>query len=333
MQKSILFALSLGVFYHQCDAQTPSTLYIASVKSQGYVAGSKLAASGVHRYDGADEWTHMGWNLPRVRALSYDSRNPETFFLASSNGIARSRDRGKTWRMTTDWRVTEALDVCVDPSNPQHVYVATAHGIWVSKDGGETWAESHDGIARKYAQSVQVDRAQTGRVFAGTERGLYLSVNGGSHWSLIGSQDVTILDLAQSASTPQQWIAATQAHSVMLSHDNGNTWQFVQGKLARAAVYVVAIDPFDKQNLCAVTWGMGAFVSTDGGKNWNERNAGVPTNNLYATVFDANRAGRLWVATFEEGVFFSNDFGRTWQEAGMRGAIVFDMMFVPAVKH
>lgn len=232
--------------------------------------------------------------------------------------------------MTTDWRVTEALDVCVAPNNPPHVYVATAHGIWISKDGGDTWAESHEGITRRYTQSIAVDRAQTERVFAGTERGLYLSMNGGSNWSRAGPQEVTILDLAQSASAPQQWLAATEERGVLLSHDNGSAWQFAQGKLARASVYAVSIDPFEARNLCAVTWGMGAFVSTDGGKNWNERSAGLPTNNLYATVFDANRAGRLWLATFEEGIFFSDDFGRTWQEAGMRGAIVFDMVFIPA---
>ncbi len=320
-----LIHLSLPVM-----AQTQAKLYAGLVKSKGYVVGSKLAASGLHRYDGDQIWTHIGWNMPRVSAITQDPHNPEIIYLACGSGAARTRDGGNSWRMTTDWRVTETQDICVDPNVPQHVYLATAYGIWATQDGGESWQEASTGLSKKFTQSVRVDRSQAGRVFAGTEGGLYLSTDGAAHWSLVGPPGVTILDLDQCASAPHVWLAATQDRGVLLSQDNGATWQFAKGSLSQAAIYAVGIDPHNSKNMAAVGWGAGVLVSADGGATWQDRSAGLPVRNCYETVFDVNQAGRLWVATFEEGVFHSDDFGRTWTDAGMHGAIVFDLVFLQA---
>ncbi|MGH7491938.1 MAG: WD40/YVTN/BNR-like repeat-containing protein [bacterium] len=309
-------------------AQTQPQLYAGLAKSKGYVVGSKLAASGLHRFDGDRAWTHLGWNIPRVSAIAYDPQNPDIIFLACGNGAARTLDGGKSWRMTTDWRVTEAQDVAVDPSVSQHVYLATAYGVWRTSDHGETWTESNAGIEKKYTQALKVDRTQAGRVLIGTEGGVYLSTDGAASWSHAGPKEVTILDLDQSLASPSIWLAATQDRGILLSNDGGKTWQMSKGDIARAAIYAVAIDPFEPKYMSAASWGAGMFVSIDGGKSWQQRNTGLPVRNLYETVFDANQAGRLWVATFEEGVFFSDDFGSTWQDGGMHGAMVFDMVFM-----
>jgi len=303
-------------------------LYAALVQSRGYVAGAKLAASGLYRYEGGQAWTHLGWNLPRVRAIAQDPANAATIFLASSNGAARTKDGGKTWRMTTDWRVTEVLDVCFDPNATGHVYLATAFGVWTSNDGGETWAETSSGLSKRYTQSIVVDHTQAGRLFAGAEGGLYLSNDGARTWSRVGDEEADVLALEQSPSAPQLWLAGTQDRGVLLSHDDGNTWKRARGELAQASIYAVAVDSFNAQNLSAAGWNAGVWISVDGGETWQERSAGLPVRNLYETVFDAEHAGRLWIATFEEGVFYSEDLGQTWLEAGMKGAIVFDMVFI-----
>jgi photosystem II stability/assembly factor-like uncharacterized protein len=230
--------------------------------------------------------------------------------------------------MTTDWRVTETQDIAVDPNAPEHVYLATAYGVWRTSDRGETWTESSAGIAKKYTQALKVDRTQTGRVLIGTEGGIYLSADGAASWSLVGPKEVTILDLDQSLTSPSIWLAATQDRGVLLSNDGGKVWQMSKGSIAKVAIYAVAIDPFEPKHMSAASWGASLFVSVDGGASWQQRNTGLPVRNLYETVFDTNQAGRLWTATFEEGVFYSDDFGRTWQDAGMHGAMVFDMVFI-----
>ncbi|MDZ7269500.1 MAG: hypothetical protein ONB48_18955 [candidate division KSB1 bacterium] len=321
-------SMLLILFSFPVMAQKQHKLHAGLVKSRGYVVGSGLAASGLHRHDGGQVWTHIGWNLPRVSAIAQDPANPDIIYLACGNGAARTRDGGNFWRMTTDWRVTETQDICVDPHAPQHVYLATAYGIWASKDGADTWREASNGLPKKYTQSLRVDRTRAGRVLAGTEGGLYLSTDGADSWSLLGPPEVTILDLDQCAAAPNVWLAATQDRGVLRSRDNGTTWEFARGSIAHAAIYAVAIDPHDAKNMAAAGWGAGVLVSRDGGATWQDRSAGLPVRNCYETVFDIDQAGRLWVATFEEGIFYSDDFGRTWKDAGMHGAIVFDLVFL-----
>ncbi len=315
-------------FFLPLMAQNQAQLYAGLVKSNGYVAGVELAASGLHRYDGDQTWTHLGWNHPRVNAIACDPTNPQIIFLACGDGAARTNDGGKSWRAITDWRITEAQDICVDPNAPQQVYLATAYGVWRSQDHGETWTESNVGLIKKFTHTIAVDRAPPRRILAGTEGGLYLATESVASWSLIGPEEVAVLDLEQSFCSPSIWLAATQDRGVLLSHDNGKTWQSSKGKIARAEIYAVASDPFNAQHLAAASWGEGMLVSEDEGQSWQLRVTGLPTRNLYETVFDANRAGRLWAATFEEGIFYSDDLGRTWHGAGMSGAIVFDMVFI-----
>lgn len=314
-----------------CAQQQEAVLYAGLIKTQGYVVGSALSASGLQRLDGDTTWTHLGWNTPRISGLSFDPTDPDVIYLASGNGILRTRDGGASWRVTTDWRVTEAQDVDVDPNAPQNIYAGTAYGVWHSDDGAETWHEVNNGIPAvrsTYTQTIEVDRTQTGRVVAGTAGGVYLTENAGASWQRVGADGIEVLDLQQSAKNPQVWIAATQGHGVWLSGDNAATWQQVQGAIARQDIHAVAIDPFDAERMVAVGWDTGVLLSTDGGQTWARRGDTLPTPRFYEAIFDANEPGRIWAATLERGIFHSDDDGQTWTYAGMNGTMVFDLLYI-----
>ena len=317
----------LLLFAGTAEAQD-AVLYAGLIKSKGYVVGSPLSASGLHRFDGDTTWTHIGWNHPRISAIAADPTDPEVLYLAAGNGGLRSRDGGQSWVLVTDWRVTESQGIAVDPNAPDHVYIATAYGIWRSEDGGETWTESNTGFAEKYTQTVVVDREQAGRLLAATDGGIYISENGAQSWSLAGAEGSHINDLQQSESHPAIWIAATRDEGVLLSSDHGKTWRFAQGDIGTTTLHAVAIDPFDAQNMAAAGWKTGVFVSTDGGQSWTQRQEGLPIPDFYELVFDANVPGRLWAATLEEGIYHSDDMGQSWDYAGLDGTVVFDMVFI-----
>ena len=63
-----------------------------------------------------------------------------------------------------------------------------------------------------------------GQVLAGTEGGLYVSDDGGRTWTL-ASPPVHVMDLQQSATEPQVWIAGTERDGILLSDDGGSTWR------------------------------------------------------------------------------------------------------------
>ncbi len=334
---SVLVALLIATTGSAC-AQTGSMprdgdaqLWAGLIKSKGYVVGSKLTASGLHHFEGDSAWTHSGWNTPRIVGITYDPARPDTMYLASGNGILRTHDGGESWRLTTDWRITEVQDVSLDPRAPDHVYLASAYGVWHTEDGGETWAEANDGLlppGNNYTQTIEVDHTQAGRVLVGTEDGVYESTDGAKSWHRVGGEGLEILDLQQSRTEPDVWIAAAYRHGLLLSNDGGRTWSPGPDAIAGNSVHGVAIDPTDASRMAAVGWGTGVVVTEDGGRTWTRHGDTLPVDNFYETVFDANDSGRLWVATLEEGVFYSDDLGRTWTSAGLYGTLVFDMVFV-----
>ena len=311
------------------EAQPRYVLHAGLIKTQGYVVGAPLASSGFHRFEGGETWTHVGWNIPRVSGLAYDPANPDVIFLACGNGGLRTRDGGQSWRITTDWRVTEAQDVAIDPNEPAHVYLATAYGVWATTDQGDTWREVTSGIKKKYTQTVAVDRTQAGRVFAGMEGGLFLSEDRGRSWSQVASFE-DVLDIQQSITDPQRWLAGTQNDGVLLSTDGGRSWQPARRRAIReATIYAVAIDPTDARRLAAVGWNTGVLLSTDSGRSWKRRGRKLPSPHFYEVVFDPTVSGRIWAATVEAGIFYSDDLGKNWTATGMDGTLVFDMIFIP----
>lgn len=311
--------------------QGTSTLYAGLIKNKGYVVGSPLAASGLQRFDGDTLWTHIGWNHPRIFGIAFDPTDAGVFYLAAGNGVLRSRDGGRSWRIVTGWEITEPQDVAVDPNAPAHVYLATPYGMWRSEDRGDTWIESNTGIPvpSQYTQAVTIDRTQAGRLFAATHGGLYASEDGARSWRLVAAEGIPIYSLDQSRSDPNVWIAGTGGHGVLLSKDNGRNWQFARGRFAGDTIYGVAIDPFDARRMAAGGWGTGVYVSTDGGRSWTQRRSGLPVLHVYEVLFDVDTPGRLWAATVEEGIYRSDDGGRSWTYAGMNGTLVFDLTFIP----
>ncbi len=139
-KRTQLLLLACALLLLPSVAQGQHQLFAGLIRTKGYVVGSPLSASGLFRFAGADtNWTHIGWNHPRISAVAFDPDDPDTFYLAAGSGVLRTMDGGKSWRLVTGWDVTEAQDVVVDPNAPERVYAATAYGIWRSRDRGQTW--------------------------------------------------------------------------------------------------------------------------------------------------------------------------------------------------
>ncbi len=318
----ILFTAAIA-FSFAAPTFAQSTLYVGLSNSKGYVVGAKLSESGMFRYEGDTTWAHIGWNHPSMAGLAFKDKADGVIWASAGNGGMRSLDGGKSWRITTDWRVTESQNISIDVEDRDHVYLATAYGIWLTRDGGETWAEANTGFAKKYTQAVVPDQEQSMRALAATEGGIYITENGGDNWTRVGL-GIPMFTVHQSAAAPEIWLSGGRTGGVQRSTDNGETWSTVL--LLDSDVMRVTIDPANPEVMAAATWGEGIWISEDGGDNWSERD-GLPTRILIEGLFDANGSGRLWVATKEEGIYHTDDLGQSWAYAGMNGTMVYDMVF------
>lgn len=312
-------------------AQSRHTLYIGYWNSKNYHVGAVLNQSGLHRWEGDTTWVHLGWNTPRISGISSNPSNSNELFLASGNGVMRSRDRGASWKIVTDWTITEVQDVEVHAPNPKQIWAASAYGIFGSRDGGDTWQVMNNGISHEgniYTHTVESDRTVANRVFAGGWDGLYESVNGGDSWKKVAANGFPVLDIQQSKSRPQRWIAATEKGGIWLSDDGAKTWTQVKGRTSGLIFYGAAIDPHNADRMAIGGWDTGVWITSDGGKRWTNLTKGLPKRNIYEVIYDADVPGRLWAATIEGGLFHTTDQGKTWVQAGLGTSFIFDMHFV-----
>ncbi|MFZ9681624.1 MAG: WD40/YVTN/BNR-like repeat-containing protein [Cephaloticoccus sp.] len=332
--KASLLALSLAVLTPAgLTAGAPvHDLYAAVAMTKAQKNSSTPSDSGLYvRPAGTMNWEHFG---PRVLGITSVAFQPgsdgQVVLIASADGVVRSTDGGKTWRLTTGWEVIDVRAFAFNPGNANEVYAATAWGPLRSTDGGATWSLAQAGLYLLYGQTLVADAQTPGRVLLGTEDGIYQSTDGAKTWARTDSPPATALRMVQSATNPNLILAGTQGRGAWLSRDAGRSWSQTDAGSATANLYAASIDPHDADRLAVGGWGVGVRVSADGGASWEDRSAGLPVKNVFVLAFDSDVTGRLWVSTFEEGAFYSDDLGLTWQDGGLYGAYGFDFVFVPA---
>lgn len=306
--------------------------YICANINRNYVIGSKIVTTnGVfQRTEGG--WTHIGYNDTGLTAVAFDPRDRDVIYTTALNGLWRTLDGGKTWRMCNSWDMTEGRDVAVDPNAPDHVYLAITDGIAVSTDRAQTLVRKENGLPErgKYTHAIKVDRTQAGRVFAACEVGIFLTEDGADNWRQVFKTTDTVNDIQQSPHDPKLWLAATQSAGALISRDGGLTWQRIEGVPSDRALYNITFDVTNPQRFAVGSWAYGVLTSEDGGETWSDRNAGLPENPRVWRV-GVDPSGRLYASVFKETLFYSDDFGRTWHPDELAGSLVNYFVMLPKV--
>lgn len=305
--------------------------FICANINRNYVVGSKIVTTnGVYRRDAGGEWRHIGYNDTGITAVAFDPRDRNVTYTSALNGLWRSLDGGRHWRICNSWDMTEARDVVVDPHAPDHVYLALPDGIAVSTDRGETLGRRENGLpARgKYTQVLQVDRTRAGRVFAGCEVGVFLTEDGAQNWRCVLPTKETVYDIQQSPHDPRLWLAATHSSGACRSTDGGLTWEKISAMPATNPLYNVTFDLTSSRRLAIGSWALGVLTSEDGGQTWTDRNAGLPAaHHVWRVGVDPE--GRLYASVAGETLFVSTDFGRSWKPDALAGSLVNKFLLLP----
>src|SRR5688572_30534684 len=126
--RSLLFLLLMAL---ACDAFAQHTRLYAVVAGNddpaNFMAGSSLGSGLWQSDDTGKTWTQLGWKHIKAFSMDHDS-NGRVLYLAAGNGVLKSTDHGGSWKVMTDWRVAEVMDVKVIRERPSIVIAATAHG-------------------------------------------------------------------------------------------------------------------------------------------------------------------------------------------------------------
>lgn len=323
-----------------CKILLVALVGVLQVRGEDGTVYMSVLSSRKHRLNAADNpvvglyvstdrgvsWSHRGWR-EYIRTFYTEAGSDGTIWSACGNGVLRSVDRGRSWRVTTGWDVTEVLKVHVSTADPRTVFAATAYGIIRSRDGGERWEKVVHGFHRTFTSDIVQDRANPRHLFAAAEEGLYESTDGGDSW-FAGSFPRSMVNVVvQHPARHREFWAGTEERGLLRSTDAGKSWREANRGLRHSTVYALAFDPSDPATMYAGTYGGGVYRSDDGGTRWVQQSRGLALLDVHSVVVLPGTPDVLLCGTLNGGLFRSTDRGEHWLFNSQEAAQVWGLSY------
>lgn len=265
--------------------------------------------------DGGTTWqTAKNLDVARVSplALLQDRVNPNTIYLGTNLGMFRSLDRGLNWtqllppkppakKKPVAKKTTTAKKAVAKPATP-----ATPTGPMLIPALGE-----------KIKVLAHTQDGKNG-ILAGTEKGVYRTYDVAKGWEKINfgaGLDQNVFVITTSSQTPQTIWVGTAISGVIVSRDNGATWQKPIGIPDLIPVSSIAVDA-EKPERMYVGTVQTFYLSKDGGKTWIRRGGGLPLGNFTSILVNPRNDNEVFAASALEtdgGIYFSDDAGMNWK--------------------
>lgn len=309
-----------------------STVYLSIVATRLFVVGAANPQTGLHfQKPSADTvWNHTGPNNIRAFGVAvHPGSRQQVIYIAAGNGLHRSGDGGKTWKITTGWRITEVLGVAPDPHSPDRVFIATAYGVYRTTDGCATWKECNNGLGSTFVPSVIVDHATPGVLYCATEDGAYTSTNGGDTWRRMGLSIGNVRVIAQHPRIPAFLAVGTENHGMYTSTNGGVWWTRSEAGVDHTTFYTIAFDPSGPDTMYAGGYVTGVYKSTDAGRRWRRVNNGLSVLTFHTIAVDPHDSRRVYAGAYWGGVFRTDDGGGQWRRVGLADSQVWTLFIHP----
>jgi photosystem II stability/assembly factor-like uncharacterized protein len=304
-------------------------LFAAVFIVRGSVSGNATGGFGLYVRGAQDTgWTRISrsYTLAFGTAL-FDNGRTRRYYMAAGNGVHRSTDGGKNWKILTSWRTEEILCVVPDPVDSSVIYAATPFGVFKTSDDGTTWEKKMEGIPTWFIQRIVMDVHDRRTLYAATETDVFRSTDAGEHWKPTGSGLRQVLALIQHPARPEVMIAGGESGGIRRTTDGGKTWSSGRG-LDSASIYTFRASATGAEIYCA-GWKTGLWRSTDDGASWRQIWSAPGIDAIYSLFVYPGDPDHILVGTVGLGIYESLDHGATWRAAGLDGAQVKQIELYP----
>jgi photosystem II stability/assembly factor-like uncharacterized protein len=249
-------------------------------------------------------WTFPpGAHVAHARCIVLDRRAPDEIIVGiEEGGVARSRDRGKSWEDISGPPSATAFPKINDPAGiapyemGQHeegrVYrdehsvtrhparldtllASTGLGTYKTDDGGKTWGKCEYGMGRAYAIPMTNNAGLPERIFLGAAE------NGPASWPgyrTVRAGPYNTVKFSRNLAA-QNGGARTQ---ILRSEDGGETWKRLESGLPAGYAHMTcgfASVPDDPDTLCVGYTDGSVYGTGDGGQSWKKLE--LPETKLY----------------------------------------------------
>jgi photosystem II stability/assembly factor-like uncharacterized protein len=259
-------------------------------------------------------------------ALMQDRANLNTIYLGTNVGLFRSIDRGDSWtqitapkpppvkkkptaRKTTARKTTKsktAVAKTITPPKPIETPLAVpaVPGLLPV-------------LTEKVRVLAQTEDGKNG-ILAGTEKGLYRTYDVAKGWEKISfgvGIDENVFVVYSTSVQPETIYVGTAISGVIVSRDNGATWQKMGGAPDGVPVSSIAINPKQPENMYIGT-SQTFYASRDGGKTWTRRGGNLPLGNYTSILINPRNPDEVYISSALEsdgGIYFSDDAGWNWK--------------------
>jgi photosystem II stability/assembly factor-like uncharacterized protein len=304
-------------------------IYAAVFLNRGHVSGGQTNYVGLFkRGDGDTTWVNMYHNNLLTFGMGLWERGTTVRrYLAMGNGLHRSDDGGKTWRVLTSWQTEEVLSVAPDPVDSAIIYISTPFGVFKSTDDGGHWRKKSQGMKKWFVKKVIIDLKNRSTLYATGEDDLYRTTDGGEHWKPLNVGATQIEAVIQDPSNANHLLVSSGVEGVCVSFDGGKTWTRGKG-LPEEGFYAVCVSP-GQPRVYAGGYKTGLWKSDDGGVSWERLWQDNDIEAIFTLFLQPDNPKHLMMGTSGQGVFESFDEGKTWSYAGLKGCHVKQIEIYP----
>ncbi len=262
----------------------------------------------------------------------------ENLLLATAHGVVIFQPDSGYWQvLSTGLAEHHVTSVIADKGM---ILAGTQNGIYRSDDLGRNWTEVNAGLNLQHIRWLAVTPGASPYILAGTEpAGIFVSHDRGESWQAcpqvaqLRDQFGWFLPYSPKAGCvrdfalhEQRVYAAVEVGGVLITKDNGKSWDLVAGSpgdtrlrmpepFVHPDVHSIAVHPTSLDLVYAVTGG-GLYRSWDGGQTWQNRyhcycraawvDPADPDHILLGPADGVDRNGRIEV---------SDDGGHNWHPA------------------
>ncbi|HKP70100.1 MAG TPA: YCF48-related protein [Pyrinomonadaceae bacterium] len=295
-----------------------------------YATTQNTASSGGFVFfsdNGGSTWTQAkGLDVNRVSPFSVlqDRVDPNRMLLGTNVGVFRSLDRGVSWTR-------------VEPPKPKVVKKAPpvkgkATAAAAKKPAAKVPAATPtptEPVALTLpalTDNVKVlafTEDDKNGIYAGTDTGLYRTYDIDKGWEKLPfgpNLSESVFVVHTSAQMPGTIWVGTATSGIIVSRDDGKTWNRVDGPPTGVPVSSIAVDPKRPNYIYAGTV-QAMYMSRDGGRTWHF-GRGLPLGNYTSILIDPNNSDEIFIASALEsdgGIFYSEDGGSKWRRIDSKG--------------